>query len=416
MRGRRRTGHGASLRAGDRDPPARRAADRGAVRLRRSRPGRAPRRGVAPSERPVRRPSVALIGDCFAGSLMPALDDGFAGAGSRCCPISGIPAHRSWAHRSSEAAAWAPGFVKDCRDYVAPQPPRSRPIATIGTVVISNNYDWYLNRVSTDQWRADPDRRRRAPRPARRMPTRFATRSWRRSGAWPRPARPSIFVGASPTGHIEEGARARLRARMKSIASRPTPRSPWTTSAATRPAALARVAPRRLGGALRLCRHASPLRRVERAGRRALPDGCRRRAADHRRQPSDGGPVARQIAADILEAIPGRPEGRGRREPGLTAMTSSIRNGPGRPLAATEEVGKAFHRLRARRLDAETAGDPHPVDRGIGEARRDRARMRPGLAPTLAISVSRIAYLRLERMTVVTSSRSRACVHRACTV
>jgi hypothetical protein len=39
--------------------------------------------------------------------------------------------------------------------------------------------------------------------------------------------------------------------------------------------------------------------------------------------------------------------------------------------------------------------------------------VRPGLAPTLTSSPSRIAYLRLAKMMVVTSSRSRAWVHRA---
>ena len=42
--------------------------------------------------------------------------------------------------------------------------------------------------------------------------------------------------------------------------------------------------------------------------------------------------------------------------------------------------------------------------------------VRPGLAPTPRYSPSRIAYLRFDRMTVVTSNRSRACVHSPCSV
>ena len=42
--------------------------------------------------------------------------------------------------------------------------------------------------------------------------------------------------------------------------------------------------------------------------------------------------------------------------------------------------------------------------------------VRPGLAPTAKYSPIRIWYLRLERMTVVTGSFSRACVQRPCTV
>ena len=42
--------------------------------------------------------------------------------------------------------------------------------------------------------------------------------------------------------------------------------------------------------------------------------------------------------------------------------------------------------------------------------------MRPGSAPTFRYSPCRIAYLRFESMTVVTGSRSRACVHSAWSV
>src|SRR5262249_30508463 len=94
-------------------------------------------------------PSVALIGDSVAGSLMPALDRALAQAGLSALPFIWYSCPSILGASRSEAAAWAPGFVRDCRAYV------ERSIAEIGAdpslrfVVMANNYDWYLNRVST---------------------------------------------------------------------------------------------------------------------------------------------------------------------------------------------------------------------------------------------------------------------------
>src|SRR5262249_50191792 len=98
---------------------------------------------------PSARLSIALIGDSFAGSLVPALRERLEAEGLSALPYIWYSCPSILETSRSEALRWAPGFVRDCRDYVERTMAEIESDEAIRTVVISNNYDWYLNRVST---------------------------------------------------------------------------------------------------------------------------------------------------------------------------------------------------------------------------------------------------------------------------
>ena len=84
-------------------------------------------------------------------------------------------------------------------------------------------------------------------------------------------------------------------------------------------------------------------------------------------------------------------------------------------LEARGKMGvELIQRVGARGGDAHAVGELHQSSSGLWRSSMSSA-VWPGLAPTPASSASRIAYLRLAKITVVTSSRSRAWVHSACT-
>ena len=155
-------------------------------------------------------------------------------------------------------------------------------------------------------------------------------------------------------------------------------------------------------------------------GRRA--DGCRYRL--QRLAPAstqdDPGPLLRQrLGRRLADAAAGTRhpgdlsfELAHRVSPLVRHIASSIRNGPGAGTSCAADRPALPSVSVARRLDAHAARRAGTQSRsGLPRSIMSIA-VRPGLAPTCASSPSRIAYLRLDRMTVVTGSFSRAWVHK----
>src|SRR5262249_1959681 len=96
-------------------------------------------------------------------------------------------------------------------------------------------------------------------------------------------------------------------------------------------------------------------------------------------------------------------------------ISSSIRNGPD---CLNDAVRRALKRDRlSPRADSTPKLVPSPTQSigGSSSVIMRRATC-PTCAPTAAYSPNKISYLRLEKMTVVTSSFSLACVQRPCAV
>lgn len=154
-------------------------------------------------------PSVAVFGDSFAEAIVPSLGEVLARRGRSVAPYVyfSCPSIRGAAR--SEALAWAPGFVKDCRDYVEAATAEILADPSIDQVVIGNNFDWYLNRPSTvtggpvltaDGADAAGNRSVLLQRIGETIAT-FA-----------RAGKTVIFLGTSPSGHDAYGASAVMRA------------------------------------------------------------------------------------------------------------------------------------------------------------------------------------------------------------
>jgi peptidoglycan/LPS O-acetylase OafA/YrhL len=159
-------------------------------------------------------PSVALLGDSFAGSLVPALDEALGRTGRSALAYIWYSCPSILGTSRTEAAAWAPGFVRDCRAYVEATMAEVAADPAIRFVILSNNYDWYLNRVSTingEPILTADGAAGTAKTNADAIRGQILWTVERLAAA----GKTVIFVGASPTGHVAEGARARLRARMK---------------------------------------------------------------------------------------------------------------------------------------------------------------------------------------------------------
>jgi hypothetical protein len=159
-------------------------------------------------------PTVALVGDSFAGSLMAAVDAAFRAHHLSALPYIWYSCPSIVGTSRTEAAAWAPGFVTDCRAYVAATMAEIEADPRIRFVIFSNNYDWYLNRVSSIN--GEPiltvdGEAATGERNAAAIGEKILATVGRLAGA----GKTVLFVGASPTCHVRHGARARLRARMK---------------------------------------------------------------------------------------------------------------------------------------------------------------------------------------------------------
>ena len=146
---------------------------------------------------------------------MPALDEALKAARISALPYIYYSCPSILGTSRSEAAAWAPGFVRDCRIFVEATMAEVSADPAIRFVILSNNYDWYLNRVSTINGEpiltADGAPATGPDANADAIRERILSTVELLAAA----GKTVIFIGASPTGHIAEGARARLRARMK---------------------------------------------------------------------------------------------------------------------------------------------------------------------------------------------------------
>ncbi len=91
-------------------------------------------------------------------------------------------------------------------------------------------------------------------------------------------------------------------------------------------------------------------------------------------------------------------------------------------LVLSRRIARANAPANASRVSARTAGTPMPSasftqsKAGSPRSSIESAFAPPAAAPTRINSTLRIAYDRFAKITVVTSSRSRACVQSACNV